>query len=244
MAGIGKHDLPLMANTKDVLVYHYILDLECIYNSKVIKGSITLFLDPYKQHKSEPSYQSVFSTLDYHKRAQQKVHSENNVTDESSCVNHVDCFEEKTVQGNCANSDKERSNATFHNIDVENENQLLGGIDVKNHQTISGGELFELILDACDLDVSCVEELHLPPQLERDLVESRTSDLRTSRSTYLACSTLTTSTDLEYSVDEWSVKIKKLGVTRAKDFPHVVRILYQTKPEGKSLRWATDQDKR
>lgn len=39
-------DLPLKANTCDISVYHYVLDLQCDMQSKVLHGSITLYLRP------------------------------------------------------------------------------------------------------------------------------------------------------------------------------------------------------
>ena len=42
-------DLPLMANTDDVLVKHFILDLTCDYDERTMTGSILIFLKPTHQ---------------------------------------------------------------------------------------------------------------------------------------------------------------------------------------------------
>ncbi|XP_060072314.1 aminopeptidase O-like isoform X2 [Ylistrum balloti] len=39
-------DLPLMSNVKDILVYHYILDLKCHLEEKTISGSVVVFCKP------------------------------------------------------------------------------------------------------------------------------------------------------------------------------------------------------
>ena len=44
-------------------------------------------------------------------------------------------------------------------------------------------------------------------------------------------------TQLDYNVDDWSLRIAKKGVTKASNFPRVIRLHYRTKPSGRSLMW-------
>lgn len=42
----GRDDLPLRANTNHILVRHYVLDLDISLQTKVITGTVVLFLEP------------------------------------------------------------------------------------------------------------------------------------------------------------------------------------------------------
>ena len=50
-------DLPLMANVDDVLVSHYILDLDVDFEAKMISGSIILFIKPARTDLNECNFQ-------------------------------------------------------------------------------------------------------------------------------------------------------------------------------------------
>ena len=50
-------DLPLMANVDDVLVKHYILDLDVDFEKRVISGTIVLFIEPTKPDKTDCDFQ-------------------------------------------------------------------------------------------------------------------------------------------------------------------------------------------
>ena len=56
-----KNDLPLMSNTKDITVYHYVLDVTCDFDTHKLKGHITLFL---LSRQNETSSQ-IFSIKEY-----------------------------------------------------------------------------------------------------------------------------------------------------------------------------------
>ena len=69
------------------------------------------------------------------------------------------------------------------------------------------------------------------------------TDVELRRSRFLSCHAMKGSS-IDYEVEPWCIRIKKDGVNRASDFPAVVRIRYKTRPQGKSLTWAVDQDGR
>ena len=50
-------DLPLMANVDDVLVKHYILDLDVDFEKRVISGTIVLFVEPAAPDKTDCDFQ-------------------------------------------------------------------------------------------------------------------------------------------------------------------------------------------
>ena len=50
-------DLPLMANVDEVLVTHYILDLDVSFGKKIIEGSIVLFLRPANEEAKSRNFQ-------------------------------------------------------------------------------------------------------------------------------------------------------------------------------------------
>ena len=54
---IHSKDLPLMANVDDVLVKHYILDLDVDFKTKIISGTIILFLEPARHDANECNFQ-------------------------------------------------------------------------------------------------------------------------------------------------------------------------------------------
>ncbi|XP_022247425.1 aminopeptidase O-like [Limulus polyphemus] len=50
MNEVDEKDLPLMANTSEILVKHYVIQLDCELDQKVFFGSVTLFLEPVNQN--------------------------------------------------------------------------------------------------------------------------------------------------------------------------------------------------
>ena len=53
----NSRDLPLMANVDDVLVKHYILDLDVDFETKIISGTIILFIEPAKPGTNDCNFQ-------------------------------------------------------------------------------------------------------------------------------------------------------------------------------------------
>lgn len=63
------------------------------------------------------------------------------------------------------------------------------------------------------------------------------------RERFLSCQSMKRS-PLEFEVEPWCLKIWKRGVKNPGDFPAAVCIRYRTRPSGRSLTWAVDQDGR
>lgn len=138
-------------------------------------------------------------------------------------------------------------------------------------ETNSDGD-FTLVLDCCDLDVSKVEELDvtsvsamsslLPeaasersgvssvnPQAAfiQNLVSIPSSRWRQKHQLFLLCSQAPGAQDgssLHFHTDRWSLQVRKKGVASPQEFPHALRIFYETTPTGGSVRWTKDQDNR
>ncbi|KAM9392074.1 aminopeptidase O [Pholidichthys leucotaenia] len=131
---------------------------------------------------------------------------------------------------------------------------------------------FTLVLDCCDLDVSKVEEVNVSavPALSSLLTEvpSKKSEVisenqqaaqiqalislpsarwRQKFQLFLQCSRspgLQDDGSLHFHNDRWSLQVRKRGVTSRQEFPRALRICYETRPTGGSVRWTKDQDDR
>ncbi|TKS78544.1 Aminopeptidase O [Collichthys lucidus] len=82
------------------------------------------------------------------------------------------------------------------------------------------------VLDCCDLDVSKVEEVDVTSV-------SAMSDLLPEDGN-----------SLHFYRDRWSLQVRKKGVTSPLEFPRALRICYETRPTGASVKWTKDQDNR
>ncbi|XP_048381137.1 aminopeptidase O isoform X5 [Stegostoma tigrinum] len=258
----NKDDLPLMANVGSMLVRHYVLDLTVNFDRKVISGTIVLYLETSKTYKKKsdsmgtgccPYTQTLFETeqpgsscnstasvaasASVDKMCNLSMHSGGGVADVSSC-NH--------------------SNAEWTGV--------ISGI----REQCSNEEDFVLVLDCCDLVVNKVEEVNViaTPGIEKlirmdmPMSENNVYSQRLQSSIvdailglgaecwqeqhcyYLDCSKAPGCGELQFQTDRWSLQIKKLGIQTPKDFPRVLRIYYETKPEGGSVRWTKDQSGR
>ena len=94
-----KNDLPLMSNTKDIGVYHYVLDLTCDLDAHQMQGYITIFLSSRSQSNSETCNSQIFSIKEYFEpptyTSNCDGHTEEYAADESTCTNEdsLNCFE-------------------------------------------------------------------------------------------------------------------------------------------------------
>lgn len=138
-------------------------------------------------------------------------------------------------------------------------------------ETTSEGD-FTLVLDCCDLDVSKVEEVDVTtvsamssvlPEVSsetpgvnsvntqadfiQNLISMPSSQWRRKHQLFLQSSRAPGAQDgssLHFQSDRWSLQVRKKGVTSPQGFPRALRICYETKPEGGSVRWTKDQSNR
>lgn len=236
----NKDDLPLRANTNHMLIRHYVLDLTVHFQRKVIGGSIVLFLEPGVVSSKQGELGSISNTpVQNISRVSSKHDVSSPITPEPNKV-----------------------------IPPEEPSRLSGGNDVSSVLWGDESEEFTLVLDCCDLTVSKVEELDVTtvPDLKKLDVDKQHANTdhpssspvqwlvsmpsvcwRLQHELYVQCShssTVHNAQPLQFHTDRWSLQIRKEGVCSPHDFPCAVRIWYETKPTGGSVRWTKDQDGR
>ncbi|XP_072137734.1 aminopeptidase O isoform X2 [Mobula birostris] len=257
----NKDDLPLMANTSCMLVRHYVLDLAVNFDREVINGTIVLFLETNKVYKrtSNPvgagqllSLQGLFETEQ----------------PGPSCSLTSACEDQMSNQAN--HRDGRVTNVNSCNY----SNNEWAGERSGTRELCDDGKDFVLVLDCCDLVVSKVEEVNvtaaadadrlngtdvLKPEdgtfsqgLQDDPQNSIVDEIlglsadrwQEQHNYYLQCSNVPGCGELQFETDTWSMKIRKPGIQSPQDFPRVLRIWYETKPEGGSVKWTKDQSGR
>ncbi|KAJ8380779.1 hypothetical protein SKAU_G00015570 [Synaphobranchus kaupii] len=220
----SRDDLPLKANTNHMLVKHYVLDLTVHFDCEVNSGSIVLFLErPVSDSAGGPVV---------------------------------------GAGGGCCHGEPRTSAAASEGVTIgwEEASWEDGGKD--------DGD-FVLVLDCCDLAVQKVEEVDvasvpgmgallagrvkghsgeaLSTILVRALASMPSSRWKHQQDLYSQCSSAPAPPGggaLQFRTDRWSLQIRKRGVQTPHAFPLAVRIWYQTKPEGASVRWTKDQSDR
>ncbi|XP_068165593.1 aminopeptidase O isoform X2 [Antennarius striatus] len=211
-----KDDLPLRANTKHILIRHYVLDLTVAFDKRVISGSVVLFLEPCSEVVSQIED-------DIGPGAGEALTSQDSLQNTS---------ENKIIQ----------SSPSWETTSIDD---------------------FTLVLDCCDLDVSKVEEVDVttvssktrlpfesvnpPADVIHDLISMPSSRWRHKHQLFLAYSCAPgdkNGSELHFCRDQWSLQVRKKAVASPQAFPRALRICYETKPTGGSVRWTTDQDDR
>ncbi|KAG7489172.1 aminopeptidase O isoform X1 [Solea senegalensis] len=265
-------DLPLRANTNHILVRHYVLDLSVHFERKVISGSIVLFLEPCSGSKTnakggigpaigneakdaEMSQESAYGFHDVDIIEDGTKGPKNTLTSTEKMIGVGERDEFQTLLGDGSKTAAETK--SLHSSHL--------------WQTTSDCE-FTFVLDCCDLDVSKIEEVDvtsvsamssLPsghtserlgfssvnPQAAfiEKLISLPSSQWRQKNQLFLLCSHAPSTKDgssLHFHRDRWSLQIRKTGVTSPQEFPRTVRICYETRPTGGSVRWINDQDGR
>lgn len=235
-------DLPLRANTNHILVRHYVLNLTVHIDQEVISGSVVLFLEPCPADgtnakdnvKTEGPAQaggsgSVCTSQDVHPMGK----SERNF-------------------GKTVSKEKVVSSPGWE---------------------CTSDEDFTLVLDCCDIDVFKVEEvdfsslspvpdLQLESSLEtaavtswnltsaafvQNVISMPSSQWERKHQLYLLSTHAPAVQDcssLHFYRDRWSLQVRKRGISSPLEFPRALRICYETKPSGGSVRWTKDQDNR
>ncbi|KAM6931154.1 aminopeptidase O isoform 2-T2 [Xenentodon cancila] len=247
-------DLPLRANTNHILIRHYVLDLTVHFESKVISGTIVLFLEPCPGVTSKAEDDIGPGTDD-----------------------GVGTGGSQGSSRHEKNEDKKETRAKEGGI-LEAACGSQNVVDTRSFQSsdlwqTTNEDDFTLVLDCCDLDVSKVEEVDItsvPAMLgpfaevasERPEVISvnpqatfiqklfsvPSNQWRLKHQLFSLCShapgAAQDGSRLHFHRDLWSLQVRKKGVTSPQEFPRVIRICYKTRPTGSSVRWTKDQDKR
>ncbi|XP_074493760.1 aminopeptidase O isoform X1 [Sebastes fasciatus] len=252
-------DLPLRANTNHILVRHYVLDLTVHFDRKVIGGSVVLFLEPC-------SGLGTLAEDDIGPRA--GTVEAGGSQDTFVCRSlDVDTVENGTEELGETTARTEKMSGVGSQTAAETKNIQSSHL----WETTSDGD-FTLVLDCCDLDVSKVEEVDitsvsamsgllpevasersgdgsLNPQAAfiQTLISMLSSRWRQKHQLFLQCSRAPGAQDgssLHFRRDRWSLQVRKKGVASPQEFPRALRICYETRPTGDSVRWTKDQDNR
>ncbi|XP_067087072.1 aminopeptidase O [Osmerus mordax] len=227
----GRDDLPLRANTNHMLVRHYALDLTVLLQEQLIRGSVVLFLEPLPAGAGAEATVRVGATAD-----------------------------DRTVAGTGETSSTAQKEGTTQ---LSQTNSCW--------ESTSQGD-FTLVLDCCDLVVFKVEEVDVssvpdmsslfeavgpegsepstdsqPAVLVQRLIALPSHQWRRQLHLYSQCSQAPAyqgGGPLLFHTDCWSLQVRKRGAGSPQGFPRALRVSYETKPEGGSVRWTRDQDHR
>ncbi|XP_043834849.1 aminopeptidase O isoform X1 [Dromiciops gliroides] len=257
----SRDDLPLMANTSHILVKHYELDLDVDFESHVIEGAIIIFLEPGSGCKN-------LSGPDGGSGPPSESSESGQVEPCHMPVTNLGAFSPEMISkdlAGCDKSEKDSSDRSGNHGSREQTYRISSSkncSDPGNH----GSEDFLLILDCCDLSVLKVEEVdatavpgierftrsaklpnvskELRNQIVHELVTLPADHWKEQFYYYACCSQAPGCGELLFTSSTWSLQIRKMGVKTATDFPHIIRIWYKTKPEGRSVTWTTDQSGR
>ncbi|CAK6950587.1 aminopeptidase O [Scomber scombrus] len=263
-------DLPLCANTNHILVRHYVLDLTVHFDRKVVSGSVVLFLQPCSGVMTRPQDGFEFgaregeSTQEAEKSQHAPLCSFQEVNTIKDRATDLDLTRVGTaavdLEGPAIKNREGLVNATGENIQ---SSHWCGNTCDSD---------FTLVLDCCDLAVSKVEEVDVTsvPAMSSHLAEissERTGDSSVSPQAALIQNVISMpssqwrqqhqlfsqctrapgvqdGSSLDFYTDRWSLQVRKRGISSPQEFPRVLRICYETRPTGGSVRWTKDQDNR
>ncbi|KAM7017960.1 aminopeptidase O [Tautogolabrus adspersus] len=248
-------DLPLRANTNHILVRHYVLDMTVHFDRKVISGSVVVFLDPCSRDGT---------------KAEDDTGPGSNEVSRSTDAGGGEESEECRF-GDVDVMEVGRKGLTETKMEKKVVAEDGNAQATHSWETTSDGD-FTLILDCCDLDVSKVEELDITavtavssflpevpseesgvsfPNLQsaflQNLISMPSSQWREKHQLFLSCSNAPAARDdspVHFYRDQWSLQVRKKGVASPLEFPRALRICYETRPTGGSVRWTKDQDNR
>ena len=203
----SKNDLPLMANSHEIQVVHFIQDLRCDFKRQIFHGDIYLIL-------LDPSKSGFAQRLN--------IHEKDMISTETSKQGWIDEHESKNV--NVKNdSCKQNDSECGKNISEQDFIVKLDSHDIVYNnieEIVLDAKMNDKILNIVQNQTAC-----------RDLCGSIIGELRSL-----------SGKQLHFITDRWCLQIWKPGVRCSRNFPLLVRLKYETKQDGASLRWTEDQD--
>ncbi|KAL7392022.1 hypothetical protein ABVT39_018349 [Epinephelus coioides] len=261
-------DLPLRANTNHILVRHYVLDLTVHFERKVISGSVVFFLEPCSGAgttvKDDTGPGAGHGARTVEARGSQNAFVCRS-QDEDTVEDGTKGLEETTT------SIEKMFGAVEGGSQLQTAAKTKSIQSSHLWETTSDGD-FTLVLDCCDLNVSKVEEVdvtsvsamsNLLPEVDCErsgvssvnsqaafiqaIISTPSSQWRQKHQLFSLCSRASGAQDgtsLHFQRDRWSLQVRKKGVASPQEFPRAVRICYETRPTGGSVRWTKDQDDR
>lgn len=263
-------DLPLRANTNHILVRHYVLDLTVHFDRKVISGSIVLFLEPCpdqvgtKAEDNDGAAEGAGITLTGGSRDGCRPREVDMVEDGVIRCGKTVTKMEEMFDG----EEQDRAEFKAPSGVVPDTESLQSSYHWEN---TSDGD-FTLVLDCCDLDVSSIEEVDVTsvpsmsnqlPEVSaemsgvssvnsqaafvQNLISMPSSHCRQKCQLFLLSSrapSVQGGSAMQFRRDRWSLQVRKKGAMSPQEFPRALRICYETRPTGGSVRWTKDQNDR
>lgn len=266
-------DLPLRANTNHILVRHYALDLTVHFDRKVVSGSVVLFLEPCSGvgNKTEddagPGAGEGAGTMEAGGSQDGSVCG---FWDVDAMEDGRKGLGKTTARMEKMFGVGERDRAEFQALSGVGSQTAAETENIQSShlwETTGDGD-FTLVLDCCDLDVSKVEEVDVTSvsamsgllaevasersegsqaAFIQNLISMPCNRWRQKHQLLSLCSRAPGAQDgssLHFHTDRWSLQVRKKGVASPQEFPRALRICYETKPTGGSVRWTKDQDNR
>nr|XP_033475842.1 aminopeptidase O isoform X1 [Epinephelus lanceolatus]XP_033475844.1 aminopeptidase O isoform X1 [Epinephelus lanceolatus] len=261
-------DLPLRANTNHILVRHYVLDLTVHFERKVISGSVVFFLEPCSGVGTTVKDDTGPGAGDGARTVEARG-SQNAFV----CRSQKKKKKKKSTKGleETTTSIEKMFGAVEGGSHLQTAAKTKSIQSSHLWETTSDGD-FTLVLDCCDLNVSKVEEVdvtsvsamsNLLPEVDCErsgvssvnsqaafiqaIISTPSSQWRQKHQLFSLCSRASGAQDgasLHFQRDRWSLQVRKKGVASPQEFPRAVRICYETRPTGGSVRWTKDQDDR
>ncbi|KAK9523335.1 hypothetical protein VZT92_019733 [Zoarces viviparus] len=267
-------DLPLRANTNHILVRHYVLDLTVHFDRQIISGSVVLFLEPCSGSgtTAEDDAGAGAGTIEAGVSRGAFVCRSRGVDEaEDGTKGLGETPTRKENKFGARERDAPESQALPGSGSAQTAAETENIQSSHSWEITSDGD-FTLSLDCCDLDVTKVEEVDVTPasatsglQPEvasewsgvssvnpqaafiQSLISMPSSRWRQKQQLFSLCSRALGAQDgglLHFRRDRWSLQVRKKGVPSPQEFPRALRICYETRPAGGSVRWTKDQDDR
>ncbi|XP_071847547.1 aminopeptidase O-like [Apostichopus japonicus] len=191
-------DLPLLSNTGDIRIRHYLINLDVKFTEKIFTGALIIFLEPASEKEKKDGI------LKSHGGDQSSEKQSNNVA-EGNCskdgAKYVGVIDKdgNNQEGEIGqDTNRVQMGQKEENGSMESESELVGkdltndsGDGIKKDKVLTPGctegkthrEWFTCILDCCDIVVDSVEEIKLDDHVKsiRDadkLLSSQNSNSR------------------------------------------------------------------
>lgn len=142
----------------------------------------------------------------------------------------ISCFKDSAGSGNVVSKISELSAKSF--IEIRE--------GTSNKEDKCAAPDFEMVLDSWDLHVTSVHEIDVLDSFNCDINELCKADKGKLKELFDECD----KNSMTFISEKTCLKFWKPGIKHAQHFPKCIKISYQTKPCGSSLKWTNDQDGR
>lgn len=240
-------DLPLMANVNEVLVYHYVLNLDVNFNEKQILGTEILFLKPASDEVAKREFQMCLdcTLIDIESVVELELPEDFDLHfHQESCCCSSSPSDLPTKQPH--NITKAVTEHSSDNTPKQPPNLLKTKIGTEPHSTVKCNQLSGSTTKSPNVPkASYTKSSSIKVCKSCQLLRQQNNFLAKSTQTSLSSATVETKSlnyrTLPYAVYGWCLRVWNVPSSK-KHWPKCVVIKYKTKPIGPSLAWCKDQD--